>query len=461
MRPNRIFVLDTNVLLHDSNAIFTFKGVVVGIPFVVLEELDTFKGDTGEIGRHARLIIRTLDNLRSKGCLSKGVELNGKTEGSILKILPTPQLEPPFTQCEDVADNLILQTIKNLIKEGNEVTFVTKDINARVKADVLGIPAEDYIKGIVSSEDFYRGWTRIAISANDLRKLSNSKIHDFLIQEQKIEELFPNEFFVLESDNNPENNRLFRFLGGKEFKEINNIPIISNFSAKNIQQLMALDLLFDDRLKIISLIGPAGTGKTFLALLAGLQKVAREKIYRKFLITRPVVALGADIGYLPGELEEKLRYWMQPIYDNLEFIFSQMDSFQDKTQTQKHKHKYREYPRYSMEESAVDHLIDQGILSLEAITYMRGRSIPYQFVLVDEVQNLNPHEVKTIVSRAGEGTKIILAGDPYQIDSPYLDFSSNGLTVTTDKFKGQSIFGTVFLEKSERSELAKLAAKIL
>jgi PhoH-like ATPase len=226
--------------------------------------------------------------------------------------------------------------------------------------------------------------------------------------------------------------------------------------------------LRDDNVRIVSLVGSAGTGKTFLTLLMGLQKVAKEHLYKKFLISRPVVALGADIGYLPGEVQEKLRYWMQPVYDNLEFIFGQVDEYRNeligpdnRREKRFQKRFFKEKPSYPSKISEVDLLQERGILSLEAITYMRGRSIPYQFVLIDEVQNLNPHEVKTIVSRAGEGTKIILAGDPFQIDSPYLDFSSNGLTVTTEKFKGQSIFGTVFLEKSERSELAKLAAKIL
>jgi len=230
---------------------------------------------------------------------------------------------------------------------------------------------------------------------------------------------------------------------------------------------MALDLLRDDNVKVISLVGSAGTGKTFLTLLMGLHKVATEHLYRRFLISRPVIALGADIGFLPGEVREKLRYWMQPVYDNLEFIFSQisekeLEYLANKKEKRRIKRSFRDKEKEARrKESTVDLLEEKGILSMEAITYMRGRSIPYQFVFIDEVQNLNPHEVKTIVSRAGEGTKIILAGDPFQIDSPYLDFSSNGLTVTTEKFKGQSIFGTVFLEKSERSELAKLAAKLL
>ncbi len=464
-RPKRVFVLDTNVLLHDKDSLFSFKGVVVAIPFVVLEELDTFKKDQGEVGRNARQIIRTIDELRYKGCLSDGVEIGNGTR-SILKIIETPRVGDDEI-FGDLVDNLIIKTARNLEKEGYEVTFVTKDINSRVKADAQGLDAEDYTKLTISTEDFYKGWIKLSIPANQLRKVSINNIAEVLEQNQiAVNLLTPNEFIILESENNPENNRLFRLLGGKNFKEVINRKITGHLGAKNIQQLMAIDLLRDDSVKIVSLIGSAGTGKTFLTLLMGLQKVIKEHLYRKFLITRPVIALGADIGYLPGEVQEKLRYWMQPVYDNLEFIYSQIDEYDEKHtgflgRKKDKKPSKKHHKKKGSADNPVEMLQQKGILSLEAITYMRGRSIPYQFVLIDEVQNLNPHEVKTIVSRAGEGTKMILAGDPYQIDSPYLDFSSNGLTVSTTKFKGQSIFGTVFLEKSERSEVATLAAKLL
>jgi len=244
---------------------------------------------------------------------------------------------------------------------------------------------------------------------------------------------------------------------------------------------MSLDLLLDDSIKLMTLLGPAGTGKTFLTLLAGLYKTVQDHTYRKLLVTRPVIALGADIGYLPGDVQDKLHYWMQPVHDNLEFIGSQLlrgteqmlgmgkkerrSGKKQQERQQEHEREHGHGPRHQPSQyedtKLVDRLQRQGVLSLEAITYMRGRSIPYQFVFIDEVQNLTPHEVKTIVSRAGEGTKVVLAGDPYQIDSPYLDFSSNGLTVTTEKFKDYSLFGSVFLEISERSELAKLAAEVL
>lgn len=468
-RPDRIFVLDTNVLIHDAHAISSFKNVVVAIPFIVLEELDSLKREVGERGRNAREAIRVLDDLRSKGSLSEGVRLNHGPDGALVKVLPSPRtidFSSISSDIHDIKDNNIIQTVKNLVKDGNNVTFVSKDINARVKADALALPTEDYTKGTVSYEDFYHGWLRIPISALDLKNMSAKRM-DGVINTQ---DLWPNQYIILESDNNPHNNRLFRYYGNKNFQEVADINIMNSFSAKNIQQLMALDLLMDDSIQIMTLLGPAGTGKTFLTLLAGLYKVAYEHIYRKLLVTRPIIALGADIGYLPGDIQEKLHYWMLPIHDNLEFIFSQLsrgneEEFNLSKRKEKEGKPGRKHFSHPQEKPGEIHTIERlqqkGIISLEAITYMRGRSIPYQFVFIDEVQNLTPHEVKTIVSRAGEGTKVILAGDPYQIDSPYLDFSSNGLTNATEKFKGHSIFGTVFLETSERSELAKLAAEIL
>lgn len=465
-RSERIFVLDTNVLIHDAHAVSSFKNVVVGIPFIVLEELDSLKREIGERGRNAREAVRVLDDLRSRGSLSEGVKLN---DGAVVRVLPSPSaidFSTTSKDIHDIKDNAIIQTVKNLIQGGADVTLVSKDINARVKADSLGLPTEDYTKGTVSYEDFYHGWLRIPISALDLKNMSAKRL-DGVVDTQN---LWPNQYIILESDNNPHNNRLFRFYGNKNFQEVADINIMNSFGAKNIQQLMALDLLMDDNVQLMTLLGPAGTGKTFLTLLAGLYKVAYERIYRKLLVTRPIIALGADIGYLPGDIQEKLHYWMQPIHDNLEFIFSQLSrSNEEEFNLAKRKEKegkpgrkhFNQQPEKPGETHTVERLQQKGIISLEAITYMRGRSIPNQFVFIDEVQNLTPHEVKTIVSRAGEGTKVILAGDPYQIDSPYLDFSSNGLTTTTEKFKGQSIFGTVFLETSERSELAKLAAEIL
>lgn len=458
LRKNRYFVLDTNVLLHDNNSLFAFKGVIVVIPFVVLEELDTFKRETDERGRNARAVIRDLDELRQRGSLSDGVTLNHET-GSLLKVMFTPQ-DQIDSRLKDTVDNQVLRIVQHLAAQNNTVTLVSKDINVRVKANALSIDAEDYTKGKIEPETFYRGWRRVAMPAKQLKDLKVTQ----LLELTKDQELCHHEFIIAESERNPDNYRLFRFIGGKQFKEVFDPKLTWDFSARNVEQLMALDLLLDDDVKMLSLIGSAGTGKTFLTLLIGLEKVASERTYRKFLISRPLVALGSDIGYLPGDMQEKLHNWMMPIHDNLEFIFSaQTDKGPLKKKVDK---KSRKHHRPRREErgshlSDVERLQKQGIISIEAITYMRGRSIPFQFIFIDEVQNLTPHEVKTIVSRVGEGSKIILAGDPYQIDSPYLDFTTNGLTVCTEKFKNQPLFGTVFLEHSERSELSQLAADIL
>jgi len=469
IRMSRVFVLDTNVILHDPNAISSFKGVVVAIPFVVLEELDKFKKENNEKGRNAREAIRMLDELRSRGHLSEGVKLNNGVN-SILKVIPNPK-EITFScisqDIHEVKDNLILQTVQDLIKSGMQTTLVTKDINVRVKADTLKIDAEDYTKGKVSYDNYYKGWSRISLPAVDMKMINIKDVYSLIDAKY---EIYSNEFVIIENVDNPNQYRLFRFLGERKFKEVQNIKILNAFEAKNIQQLMALDLLMDDNVKLVTLLGPAGTGKTFLALLAGLYKVMHARAYRKLLVARPVIALGADVGFLPGDLQEKLHYWMQPVHDNIEFIYSHLqktpEAVPEENFGRRRKAKFQEREHQNQDwhmntHSFVEQLQRKGILSLEAITYMRGRSIPYQFVLIDEVQNLTPHEVKTIVSRAGEGTKVVLAGDPYQIDSPYLDFSSNGLTVTTDRFKEYDIFGSVFLETSERSELAKIAADIL
>jgi PhoH-like ATPase len=462
-RPKRVFVLDTNVLLHDSASIFAFKGVTVVIPFVVLEELDTFKKNNTEIGRNARAVIRMLDEFRSQGSLSEGVEINHNT-GSRIKVIPTPEKLTSPSLCSAIRDNAIIQTAQNLNNEGFKVTLVTKDINARVKSDSLNLDSEDYMAGVVEEETFYKGWIRVSIPAVTLKAATSQKLVE-IVQEKQLE-LNPNEFIILQSENNSENNKIFRFLGGTNFKQIHSPKLKWNFAAKNIEQLMALDLLLDDSISLVSLLGPAGTGKTFLALLAGLQKVINERVYRKLLVTRPVVALGGDIGYLPGDMQEKLHNWMKPIHDNLEFIFSEnknsSESKEDNLGSRAKERRYqRRHPSSSDDSKEVELLQNRGILSIEAITYMRGRSIPNQFIFIDEVQNLTPHEVKTIVSRAGEGSKVVLAGDPHQIDSPYLDFISNGLTITAEKFKEQPIAGTVYLEKSERSRLAEIAARIL
>jgi len=283
----------------------------------------------------------------------------------------------------------------------------------------------------------------------------------------------PNEFVLVESNNNPQNYRVFRYLGNEKFKAIYNPTLNWPLAARNPQQLMALELLLDPNIQFTCLFGPAGTGKTFLALVAGLHSLFVTKNYDRMIISRPVVPLGRDIGFLPGTVAEKLQSWMMPIYDNMQYIMhtiNKANKFQDNNEEDeashkggsKHNHNHKSKHKHKKNHGITfEDLIHQGKISLEAITYMRGRTIPYQLILIDEAQNLTPHEIKTLVTRVGEGSKIILTGDPYQIDSPYLDFASNGLVVASERFKGQSLFGSVFLPVSERSELSRLAGELL
>jgi PhoH-like ATPase len=454
----KIYVLDTNVLIYDPKAVLSFGGAEVGIPAISLEQLDELKKEETTRGRNTRAAIRILDSLRQKGSLRDGVRLDN---GCLLRVLFAPEFgSEAFPFKMRIEDNEILMTIVTLQKKGYHVVFISKDLNARVKADALGIEAQDYLKDPVSEASFYHGWRRIQVPAVQLSK----DIPQDLIALTNDGTLFSNEYVLVEAQHNPFHYRLFRYMGGKKFVAVVDPIFPWPFKARNPQQLMALDLLLDPNVQLVSLFGPAGTGKTFLALLAALYQVLIQENYEKLLVSRPVVPLGRDIGYLPGTMEEKLRSWMLPVYDNMEFIAHavrvrrHMDVVQQEAQRSKKSHGKQERGK---DRISLDDLIRSEKLSLEAITYMRGRSIPYQFILIDEVQNLTPHEVKTLVSRVGEGSKMVLTGDPYQIDSPYLDFASNGLVVTGERFKGQHIFGTVYLEKSERSQLAQLASDLL
>jgi PhoH-like ATPase len=457
MAHEKLFILDTNVLVHDPQAIFAFAPHIVGIPITVLEELDRFKTDTTQRGYHSREVIRQLDLLRGRGSLSEGITLDN---GGKLKVLLYPAKDTcPSLLVDHTADNVILRTAYCL-KDSYDIRFISKDLNTRVKADVLGIEALDYIKDNITQEEFYKGWVTIQVPAVQLKK-DNPEELEALAQEY---DFTLNEYVILESRHNTYNYAIFRYIGNKKFKRIQTPQLKWQLEPRNAQQLMALDLLFDQDIQLVTLLGPAGTGKTFLALLAGLHQVLVEHEYEKIMVTRPVIPLGPDIGYLPGDIREKLHFWMQPIYDNMEFIAHSVNIQKMAIARDEEEYKGGKFKHKKNKDRVVptlDELIKENKLSLEAITYMRGRSIPYQYILIDEVQNLTSHEVKTLISRVGEGSKIILAGDPYQIDSPYLDFNGNGLVVATSKFRGQPLFGTVFLESSERSELSRLAGELL
>ena len=428
----KIFVLDTNVLLHDSSALKSFADNEVVLPIDVIEELDIFKKDNDEKGRNARAVIRKLDELRMRGRLGEGVAL--KT-GGVLRIVMDGDIKLPSGFLKKEKDNRILMIAYELQRKGNRVIFVSKDINARVKADALGIKAVDFEKQKVDIDKLYSGWKEIIVGRKDVASFYEKKYFEI-----KDEEVLPNQFVLLKDSSEGKYTALARYSMKKKGlvplrSDINNVWGIK---PRNKEQAMALELLIDDNVTLVTLMGQAGTGKTLLALVAGLKKTINDHAYKRMLVSRPVIPMGRDIGYLPGTKEEKLINWMHPIYDNLEYILS----------VRKRKEK-------------IGDLVNTDLLQLEALTYMRGRSIPNQFIIIDEAQNLTPHEIKTVISRAGNHTKMVLTGDPYQIDSPYLDSSSNGLSYTVERLKGQEVFGHVLLAKNERSNLASLAAELL
>ncbi|CAG7605810.1 hypothetical protein PAESOLCIP111_00848 [Paenibacillus solanacearum] len=442
----KIYVLDTNVLLQDPNAIFAFEDNEVIIPAVVLEEIDTKKRNADELGRNARQISRMLDGLRSEGRLFEGIELPG---GGSLKVelnhRSFAKLQEVFADVTN--DNRILAVALNYHLEEKStdlprpVILVSKDVLVRIKADVLGITAQDYLSDRIVSvaDDIYSGHMTIRVHPSVIDEFYTYR---FLgVQSLNLGyPLHPHEFIILRDEMGTSKSALLKVnADGKKLEPLylSNDPIWG-IAARNAQQRMALELLLNDDIPLVTLTGKAGTGKTLLTLAAGLMKVEDERKYKKLLIARPVVPMGKDIGYLPGEKEEKLRPWMQPIYDNLEFLFD------------------------TKKPGDIDKILHGlGSIQVEALTYIRGRSIPGQFIIIDEAQNLSKHEVKTIVSRVGEGSKIVLLGDPEQIDHPYLDASSNGLTYVVERFKEQTISGHIMLERGERSHLAQLAADLL
>ena len=435
------FVLDTNVLLHNPNALFMFADNEVIIPFDVIEELDKFKGATDDLGRNARTVIRHLDGLRQKGNLAEGVTVE-QTGGRVRVILEEDQKICPGLTA-NTPDNRIICAAKTLADQGKRVVFISKDINARIKSDALGLATQDFEAQKVDFEKLYTGYTEANVSASvidELFRKKEARLTDI--------ELQANEYLLLKDENEPSHTAIARARGDGTI-----IPVrprrgpVFGIMPRNLQQTMALDLLLDDSIKLVSLIGNAGTGKTLLAIAAGLTKVLNENVYVKLLCARPIMPLGRDIGYLPGGKDEKLTAWMQPIFDNMAYLLSNRLSGDGE-------HKQHATP--SSVEQRITQLIEAGQVVLEPLTYIRGRSIPNQYMIVDEAQNLTPHEVKTIASRVGEGTKLVLTGDATQIDNPYLDSSSNGLSYLVERLKGQPLVGHITLAKSERSELASL-----
>jgi len=436
----KVFVLDTNVLLHDPQAIFRFQEHDIVIPIVVIEEIDNFKKDQTEIGRNARNVSRQLDKLRARGSLSQGVTLDG---GGTLQVdVNSYQTDVGFFSLDKhKADNQILACARELLKSRKEkVVLISKDTNLRIKADAVGLLADDYNTDKVELDELYTGTAMWEVDPETVDLL-----YDGGVAPGEDRPLQPNQFVTLVDRVNESHTALGRYRA----QEGKVVPLRRmeappwGVKPRNREQQFALELLLDDSVQVVTLLGKAGTGKTLLAIAAGLQQVVDDERYNKLLVSRPVMPMGRDLGFLPGDVGEKLRPYMQPIYDNLDFIVAaNMEMRRRSTMTPAQ-------------------LEEGGFLSVEPLTYIRGRSIPNQYIIVDEAQNLTPHEVKTILTRAGDGTKIVLTGDAYQIDNPYVDASTNGLSYLAEHFKHLDISGHVTLMKGERSTMAELASNLL
>jgi len=457
----KTFVLDTNVLLHDPNALTKFQDNNVVVPIEVVEEIDRFKRDPSEKGRNARQISRLLDDFRQRGNLSDGVTID-EASGGILKVVfcraETLAQLPPELRSGNGDNNILAVAMEQRLQEvmGSQppVVLVTKDTNLRIKADAVGLIAEDYTTDKVDIADLYPGFCELWVSAEQMDRVKDATglaLSSLPEGSGGVAGLQANEGVTLVDQAHPNHTLLARYNSSSgslhPLQRVSKVKL-GRIQPRNREQTFALDLLLDPDIQLITLVGKAGTGKTLLALAAGLNQVADERLYDRLLVTRPVIPLGKDIGFLPGDLEEKMGPWMQPIIDNLDFLLGGGDEGQPQ--------RGQRAPRNSWSD-----LKGMGLLEVEAISYIRGRSIPRQYMVVDEAQNLTPHEVKTIVTRVGQGTKIVLTGDPYQIDNPYVDAESNGLTWLVERFKGQALAGHVTLSRGERSELAELAANLL
>ena len=443
MTKKRItYALDTSVLLTNSNCIFSFgsKSDIV-IPIKVLEEIDKHKKRQDSVGMNARLSIKNLDDLRNKGDLSKGVQI-AEGKGNLIVVYDSGEEALPRELSKEIPDHQILQTIYNYARKINildEIVVVSRDINMRVICQCIGMKSADFDteKIVGSEEDVYYGFSEILIDDEQIDRFYAGE--DIYLDQ----ELYPghlcNEFIMLISSSNDKRTALSRFEDyEKPLKRIVKRDSVWGLQPRNKEQTFAFDLLMDKNIKVVSLIGRAGSGKTLCALAAGLEQTlsSAEDSYSRLIVSRPVQPLGKDIGFLPGTLEEKMIPWLSPIQDNLQYLMGN-----DKAM-------FEEY-------------MEKGIIEIEALTFIRGRSIANAYIIIDEAQNLTRHEIKTIITRVGENTKVILTGDVEQIDNVYINETSNGLVHAVEKFKEYQISGHITLRKGERSEVASLAAKVL
>lgn len=451
----KVFVLDTNVILHDPYCIYKFGENEIIIPAVVLEELDSKKRMQDEIGKNAREFIRIIDALKMKypHQLSEGVPLE---TGGVLRIelnhVSFEKLEKYFHERNN--DNRILAVALNLHLEYEEkgedkqVVFVTNDILPGIKGDSIKLITEKYENDrlVDDLDNIHKGYHEVEVPSDIITRFyQNERLSFVEIEEYVSKKVYPQDFFILKSNDGSGQSAIGRLLHIQNERRI--VPFslykkeqVFGIKARNAQQRMGFELLLDPKVELVCMVGPAGTGKTLLALAAALQQTEKENDYKKILVARPVIPMGKDIGFLPGDMDEKMRPWMQPIFDNLEYIYN-IDEEE--------------------ESNEINKIVEGLKLDIEALTYIRGRSIPKQYIIIDEAQNLTPHEIKTIITRAGKGTKIVLVGDPDQIDHPYLDGTNNALTYVIEKMKHLEEVGVIRLEKTERSSLAEKAAKLL
>lgn len=456
----KTYVLDTNVILYSPSAILSFGDNDVIIPEVVLEELDSFKKDKSDLGANARYAARLIDKLRKQGKLNEGIELSS---GGRLRVeMNHYDTEIPRSWNKEKADNRIIQVCKGLKEQGEDVWLITKDIFQRIKADTVNINVEDFYEKFVPEYDNqYTGRIEVFVTSEKLQEFYSKKIIAVNALRQYAEELneyivptlFTNQFLIIHSMENPKQTALGRYDGknvvplyNKDSKPLGVIP-------RNVGQKFMLEALSIDAAKapLVIVKGPAGTAKTLFSLAVGLQKILQENSehYRRILICRPNVTMDEEIGFLPGTEQEKISPFMRPVFDNLEIL---VDS--------------DEKERYKNEKELLDKikdLFDRRIITTEAVAYLRGRSIIKNWVIIDEAQNLSPKQVKAIITRVGEGTKLILIGDPEQIDHPFLDSRSNGLCYASEKMKGSDLCYQVTLkyDECERSPLAYEGSKKL
>ncbi len=454
---NKTYVLDTNVILYSPTAMLSFGDGEVVIPEVVLEELDSFKKDKSDLGANARHAARILDNIRKQGKLVEGVEL---PEGGKLRVeMNHFDTEIPSTWDKIKADNRILQICKALKQQGQDVRLITKDIFERIKADIVNIEVDDFYEKLVPEYDNqYTGRIELYSSSENITKFYQEKYLNYkdLIKicsnDFGVQEIFLNQFIILRSVDNIKQSALGRFDGEKMvpllYKDMKPLGI----SARNVGQKFMLEALYTDASKapLVIVKGPAGTAKTLFSIAVGLQKTIEEdNTYRRILFCRPNVTMDEEIGFLPGTEQEKILPFMRPVFDNLEVLLDSDES-----------------ERYKNEKDLADkikELFDRRIITTEAVAFLRGRSIVKNWVIIDEAQNLSPKQVKAIITRVGNGTKLILIGDPEQIDHPFLDSRSNGLCYASEKMKGSELCYQVTLkyDECERSALAYESSKRL